>query len=118
MAEKVGFEPACRMICGAKMRFNVRFYDAKAGICDHITCSFREYGVIVGSKNRRCWRVHRRPLLCLVIYILILAAGIGAVAVTHDLSDGRLIDMPVDQRGSHIMTQSVDANSIKPCPDL
>jgi len=51
MAEKEGFEPTCRMICGAKMRFNVRFYDAKAGICDHITCSFRAYGVIVGSKN-------------------------------------------------------------------
>lgn len=62
MAEKVGFEPACRMICGAKMRFNVRFYDAKAGICDHITCSFRAYGVIVGSKNRRYRQVHRRQI--------------------------------------------------------
>lgn len=51
MAEKVGFEPASMMMKCAKMRFNVRFYGIKAGICQYVKERFSACGVVMGSKN-------------------------------------------------------------------
>ena len=53
-----------------------------------------------------------------IVHILILAASIGAIAVSHDLRNSGVRHASIDERSCDVMAHGIDSDGIQASADL